>query len=181
MADALTGTTNFTPGEYERVSTGGRVPAAYRANAQETLEALQRVRDVLGVPVIITNGYRSKAANEALRSGGAATNSQHLTASAADFDVPSMTKREVAEALDDNQDFLQPYGQLIYYLTDDHYHIGIGTKAQQLVKVDSSAHPYVPYAGADTMPDAHTPAGSGPWKLLASIIGVLILSRLVTA
>lgn len=154
MSDSLVGTRNFRPSEYERVSSGGRVPDAYRANAQRTLELLQRIRDVLGVPVIVTNGFRSPVHNAEI--AGAALNSQHMSADAADFDVPSMTKRQVAQRLDAKDAELGSYRQLIYYLTDDHYHVGTGTKGERLVK---SSAGYSVYAGADTLPDAHTPAG----------------------
>lgn len=173
--DPLVGTANFTVAEYERVSSGGRVPDQYRANAQATLELLQTVRDALGVPVVITDGYRSPAHNAEVP--GSVLNSQHLTASAADFDVPSLTKRAVGLLLDAAQDSLGDYHQFIYYLTDDHYHIGIGQDRQQLVKVDSTN--YVNYTGADSLPDAHTPAGTGPWVLLALFVvaAVLLASR----
>lgn len=46
---------------------------------------LQKVRDLLGVPVIVSSGYRGPALNKAIR--GSAT-SQHMVGMAADFSAP---------------------------------------------------------------------------------------------
>lgn len=53
---------------------------------------LQKVRDALGKPMIISSGYRSKAHNKKV---GGASKSMHLQGLAADFDVPGMTADQV--------------------------------------------------------------------------------------
>jgi hypothetical protein len=59
-----------------------------------TIPGMQAVRDVLGVPVLISSGYRSPAVNAAVR--GSPT-SQHVSGHAVDFRAPSFgTPREVA-------------------------------------------------------------------------------------
>lgn len=188
MSDALVGTDNFTVAEWERKSSGGRTPDAFRAAAQATLEKLQSVRDALGVPVVITSAWRSPDHNAEIK--GSAKNSQHMTGEGVDFVVPSMSKRDVALALDAADSELAPYHQLIYYLTDDHFHLGIGSGAQRLVLVSPSV--YVPYVGPDTLTVASkiaasvlpAPADDGgtydpepavvPWGILAAAALVIV-------
>lgn len=54
-------------------------------NLPKLAQLLEAVRLHLGVPVIITSGYRSQPVNDAV---GGAVNSQHLTGQAADFIAP---------------------------------------------------------------------------------------------
>ena len=56
-------------------------PAEYFNNVMACAEQLQRVRDLIKKPIIITSAYRTKTYNTAI--GGAAA-SEHLTASAVD-------------------------------------------------------------------------------------------------
>lgn len=76
---------------------GSKVPAEYEANAYEVLRRLQVVRDFYGKPVRIKSGYRTAEHNKAV---GGATNSQHLTASAADFVVEGVSPAQVRETLE---------------------------------------------------------------------------------
>lgn len=58
---------------------------------------LQRIRDLLGVPVLVSSGYRSPSLNAAV--GGSRT-SQHVLGFAADFTAPEFgSPRRVAEAI----------------------------------------------------------------------------------
>lgn len=162
MTDALIGTRNFTPLELDRVSSGGRVPDALRANGQRLLDLMQRFRDVLEVPIVLTSGYRSVQDNARL--SGASATSDHLQALGADWVVPSLSKIEVAVLLDEYNGELTPYSQLIYYLTDDHFHAAVGSKGERLVKVDATS--YRVYRGADTLSESvsvkQTPAAPAP-------------------
>ena len=56
-------------------------PQEYWQNIKEVATELQKVRDILGKPIIITSGYRSPAYNKKI---GGATYSQHLTGKAVD-------------------------------------------------------------------------------------------------
>lgn len=58
-------------------------------------DVLQPIRDCVG-PMVITSGYRPKKLNDAV---GGATNSAHLTGSAADFIVPGVDTDEVFELI----------------------------------------------------------------------------------
>ena len=56
-------------------------PPEYANNVMACAEQLQRVRDLIKKPIIITSAYRTKSYNTAI---GGAKASQHLTASAVD-------------------------------------------------------------------------------------------------
>lgn len=61
------------------------------------VDLLQKLRDSLNKPVVVTSGYRSAAYNK--RCGGIAT-SHHLTGKAADIKISGMTPLQVALAAD---------------------------------------------------------------------------------
>ena len=71
-------TKNFRLSEFQ---TRDPIPEKLMGNIKQVAEELQKVRDILNRPIIITSGYRSPAHNRAV---GGATNSQHLYAKAAD-------------------------------------------------------------------------------------------------
>lgn len=61
--------------------------AMHMANLRNVLApGMQRVRELLGAPVLITSGYRSAAVNSAV---GGSNHSQHSLGLAADFTAPS--------------------------------------------------------------------------------------------
>lgn len=71
---------------------------------------LQRVRDLLGCPVIISSGYRGPALNRHI---GGSTSSQHMDGLAVDFTVPAYgTPRRVVERLVEHANLIR-YDQLI--------------------------------------------------------------------
>jgi zinc D-Ala-D-Ala carboxypeptidase len=72
---------NFTPQELACRGTG-----ALTINT-DAMDRLQRLRDAIGVPLIVTSGYRSPAHNA--RVGGAA-NSMHLRGQAFDISMNNM-------------------------------------------------------------------------------------------
>lgn len=72
---------------------------------------MQRVRDLLRVPVLISSGYRSLALNRAV--GGSAT-SQHCEGLAADFTAPAFgSPRRICEHILANASEIR-FDQLIY-------------------------------------------------------------------
>ncbi len=80
-------------------------------NLKRTAEILERVRAHLGVPIIITSGYRGPVLNKAV---GGATSSDHLQGLAADVLAPKFgTPYDVAKALAPHIDALG-IGQIIY-------------------------------------------------------------------
>lgn len=67
------------------------------ANLRRTAELLERVREIVGKPIIVTSGYRSPAVNRAI---GGATYSQHMLGQAADIVVPGFgSPLEVCRAI----------------------------------------------------------------------------------
>ncbi len=62
-----------------------------------TAEMLERIRSTLGVPVIVTSGYRNRQVNEAV---GGVTSSDHTQGHAADIQAPSYgTPTQIAHCL----------------------------------------------------------------------------------
>ena len=61
---------------------------------RDLLDKLQRLRDLAGLPVIVTSGYRNAAYN--LKVGGSPT-SRHLRGEAADIRVPGLNPDQVAQ------------------------------------------------------------------------------------
>ncbi len=109
-------TTHFTLEELVRSATAQRLGLDNRPGPddlrrlQATADMLQRIRDTLGQPVIVTSGYRAPAVNRAV---GGVTSSDHARGQAADILVPGYGPPfRVAKALAPLVDVLG-IGQLI--------------------------------------------------------------------
>lgn len=96
-------TPNFTLEELTRSSTADRLGMPNLPEADDlrrlrgTAEMLQRIRDTLGHPVIVTSAYRAPAVNRAV---GGVTSSDHVKGQAADILVPGYgSAYQVAKAL----------------------------------------------------------------------------------
>jgi len=77
-------------------------------NLKYTASQLDRVRALLGVPVLVSSGYRCPAVNAAI---GGSKSSQHMTGQAVDFTAPSFGNPEqVAKAIASSH---IPFDQLI--------------------------------------------------------------------
>lgn len=103
-------TKNFSLSEFEKSNTALRLgidnslPEKYLLSLQGLAEnVLQPVRDKFG-PVIISSGYRSPELNQAIKGSDA---SQHSKGEAADFEVPGVPNKEVAEWISENCRFDQ--------------------------------------------------------------------------
>lgn len=70
-------------------------PAAYE-NLIRLAKLLEQVREVIGKPILINSGYRSKLVNDAV---GSKDSSQHRIGCAADIRVSGMTPSEVCQAI----------------------------------------------------------------------------------
>lgn len=96
---------------------------------QALAEFAERVRAVIGSPMIITSGYRCKELNKAV---GGTNKSQHVKAEAIDF-IPG--KKTIAQALFSIKNSTElEYGQLIYEKKGHSrwIHISMGDKKQLL-------------------------------------------------
>lgn len=96
-------TKNFTLEELVRSATADRLGLPNWPEADDlrrlrgTAEMLQRIRDTLGHPVIVTSAYRAPAVNRAV---GGVTSSDHVKGQAADILVPGYgSPYQVAKAL----------------------------------------------------------------------------------
>ena len=69
---------------------------------QRLVDALQELRDLAGLPVRVTSGYRCSEHNRAI---GGATRSQHLLGTAADIVVIGMTPAEMYRLAEDIEAF----------------------------------------------------------------------------
>lgn len=72
-----------------------------------TAQNLDKVRELLGCPVIINSGYRTLAVNRAI---GSSDNSQHVRGEAVDFRTHQYTPRQIVEMIKKSD---IPYDQLI--------------------------------------------------------------------
>lgn len=111
-------TANFTLGEFVVSHTAARLgidnmpPARVEATLRNVLiPAMQAIRDLLGVPVVVKSGYRSPALNSAVRG---APSSQHVTGHACDFIAPAFgSPRAVCQVLVDRMAIVH-FDQLIH-------------------------------------------------------------------
>lgn len=86
-------TAHFTWEEVLRSKTmpNQKLPYELQGNVQKTAEKMERVRQIIGCPVIVKSWYRSPELNKRI---GGAKNSAHLTGSAVDFDPARETNKE---------------------------------------------------------------------------------------
>lgn len=121
-------TKNFNLKEFH-CKDGTHVPKIYYSNVQELADNLQILRDHINTPISITgSGYRTKSHNDSLP--GAAKNSQHLTASAADINAKGYTPKQLAKIIKSLiRKGIMKQGGLGTYNTFIHYDIR-GTKAR---------------------------------------------------
>lgn len=74
-----------------------------------TVRGLERVRSVVGAPIVVSSGYRCPQLNK--RTGGV-PGSQHVRAEAADITAPGMTAAQLAQRIMANASKVE-YDQLI--------------------------------------------------------------------
>jgi zinc D-Ala-D-Ala carboxypeptidase len=131
-------TPNFTLEELR----GKDAPPRVRQNLQKTANGLQAFRDILGVPLRITSGYRSPDRNDDI--GGSPT-SDHVAGLAADVST-RLTLEQVAERLREYQargGKLPIFDQLIFYpYTTGHLHLGFGQRMRRAVMIKNKERGY---------------------------------------
>lgn len=86
-------------------------PESLMDNAYELAAGLERIRDLLGVPMIISSGYRAHRVNTLV---GGSSSSQHCQFQAADFTAPEYgSPQDVAKMIMDHAEGIG-FDQLIY-------------------------------------------------------------------
>ena len=88
-------TENFSLWEF-KCRDGTNVPPECMDNVRVLVQNLQVLRDVVGKPIRVISGYRSKKYNTRI---GGARRSQHMTAKAADIKISGMKPVEVKELI----------------------------------------------------------------------------------
>jgi len=104
-------TDNFTLAELTKSQTAERCGIDNNPD-KEHIENLQRlcdnilqpVRDYFQKPVTISSGYRSPELSQKI---GSSSRSQHCKGEAADFEVPSVSNKELADFINENLDYDQ--------------------------------------------------------------------------
>lgn len=111
-------TDNFTTSEVTRSDTARRLgidnslSIEMLDNAYQFAKILQRIREHIGKPFIISSWYRCKALNEAV---GGTLNSAHLKAQAVDFVIGGLSARQTYEIVLETLKTLHiPFDQLIF-------------------------------------------------------------------
>ena len=75
-----------------RLGIPNKPTPADMANLGRLAQTLEKVREAIRKPIMVTSAYRCEAVNSAI---GGAKNSQHMQGLAADIKVPGMTPYEV--------------------------------------------------------------------------------------
>lgn len=148
----------FARTEWERVSDP--VPLHLEPNVLKTMQVLDAVREAIGVPIVLTSGYRTPARNARV---GGSQSSDHPNALAVDFKPRGLDlhefHRRFVEA--DRARKIPPYDQIIVYpYTTKHVHLGVGPRMrrQHLLRVADDEHSGSDYVPLDTT--AQIPKGT---------------------
>jgi hypothetical protein len=136
-------TKNFTLEEFTDSQTAARkglrnVPMDHsqeRKNLQRTAETMEKVRTILGHPILISSGYRSPKVNVAV--GGSKT-SAHMSGLACDFSCPGFgTPRAICKTLEPHMKELG-IDQLIHeYDTWVHLGLSAGEPRHMAMTIDT--------------------------------------------
>jgi uncharacterized protein YcbK (DUF882 family) len=117
------------------------------ANAATTASWLEAARGVLGTPLVVTSGFRTPAENAAAKGDA---DSDHLTGLAADFEARSLAPWDVYQlltaAIKARQ--LPAFDQIIFYVADNHVHVGVGPRMRGEVLLKTTEGSYVALAGS---------------------------------
>ena len=114
-------TENFTVGEI--ICKDGS--KEYIINS-DVLEGLEKLRKIIGKPIIINSGYRSEMYNKKV---GGAGDSQHCKGNAIDFHVKELNTEQIYEVLKNNNFLGKIFTGVGLY--DDWVHVDVRTNPNQ--------------------------------------------------
>jgi Peptidase M15 len=184
-------TANFSASEFD---VNEAVPSQYYDNRDAVATMLQSFRDMISSPIVVTSCYRDSSRNTDV---GGATDSQHLTASAADVKFPLVSQYAVATALlaAEQNGGAPQYSQCIFYTDSDHAHIGLPDSSlasgQKLVHYSDGSYQVLSTSNIGDLPSlpsdplfdtnddqpAPSPANVSPfgWVTFGTLFGIGIL------
>lgn len=164
-------TTNFSEAELNYYGA----PVAYRGNIKLLAEMLQSFRNVVGVPFIVSSGYRSVEHNAEV--GGSST-SEHTVGRAADFTPQGMAIAEfLAKVAQGRANLKIPkWGQMIVYpFTTGHVHLSLpSANHENEILVRLAEGGYAPLSGQLA---ASLPKADSALVVLFGIALVFLLSK----
>lgn len=106
--------------EAQRRGLANKPTIAEVANLRRLAETLERVRELVGRPVVVSSGFRSLAVNRAI---GSSDTSAHVKGLAADFTVPGLSVKALCLLIRESG---IEYDQLIYEGTWTHLGLSEG-------------------------------------------------------
>lgn len=126
---------NFSLNEMLITSTGiPNIPTYKEINNMKLLvqNVLQPLRDYMGIPIIVTSGFRSKAVNSAV--GGSKT-SGHMLGTAADITAGHKTlNKKIYNYIRDNCEYRQLINEYDYTWIHVEYREGDNKKQELVIK-----------------------------------------------
>lgn len=174
---------NFALGEFADDRRESSIPANVVPALRVTAQGLERVRRIIGVPLTISDGYRTQAENAA--TPGSSATSHHQTGFAADV-VPVGVPIEIAarRVLDD-LGALGAFDEFLIYPTHLHFAFAPSNRRKVLRRVGTKWVPVLstPIAPADatrtrSAPLASLPQSSrapiGGWEIIAILLGLAL-------
>lgn len=126
---------NFSLNEMLITSTGiPNIPTNKEIKNMKLLadNVLQPLRDYMGIPIIVTSGFRSKAVNDAV--GGSKT-SGHMLGTAADITAGHKTlNKKIYKFIRDNCEYRQLINEYNYTWVHVEYREGDNKKQELIIK-----------------------------------------------
>ena len=113
-------------------------PPEARANLQLLCNALEQVRALFGMPIVVSSAFRNEKVNRLI---GGSPNSQHVQGLAADFTVIELSPRETVRRI---MESTVPFDQLILEF-DDWVHMSVSrnTPRRQVLTIHKGGR-YLP-------------------------------------
>ena len=87
---------NFSKSEFDS-KDGEEMPVQVLTNIIELVVELQKLRDIIGVPIKVNSGYRSPEHNKSI---GGVSNSQHVLGKACDIVAKDISPRDLANVIE---------------------------------------------------------------------------------
>ena len=132
-------TKNFTLSEFVNSQTASKnnidnsIPEVLIPSIKVVAEYLQLIRDSIGVPIVVTSGYRSSKLNKLV---GGTANSAHTRGEAADFFSPGLSLKSLYNKIVamEKAKLFPPFDQLIFEGTWIHIGLTEPRRRQTLLK-----------------------------------------------